>query len=956
LRCQRRYLLACLLILIAVPLLAQDDDEDVPEDAGVEAPASLTLNFDRQGGVDVSLSLPDTDKTSDTLPGVLAQTLHCPIGAVHHPDTSARVEEYQKNWSAARREKFRKQMEQYNRRQFQGRCDAALTRNDHVFQGDFDWSALTMQLRQIDVDQLSIYVITPKTEFREYTRENLFRVPFQASTSIYYRIPLAPNAKPAVLHIAFGFRSRDLQRALAILAGFLVVPVLLTLWMRRRALALAEVDPPAAWFGFFRTLNWLVLGSMLAWISSGFGSRQMLQDWIALQGFSMFKAAAADVAILVLPSFFVYLLCISLSYPVHAQLRGSQWTRREFFYRQLVTVGAQAVPLMLVCSAVQILGRQSELGVALLVLSVVALQVFVTLKLRVIQEFPQPLTTGELRDRVFALAGKLGVVVGQIFVVPAGKGQVANAYAARNRIVMFTDYLLEHLNKREVDGVAAHELGHLRHKHPAKLTFAFIGAIFLPFYFGWFSQLLVGLLMIPLGMIPDVSGRAKIVMHVYQGINTFEAWSQKDFVLLLLGMTGFFFLSRHFEHVADATAVRLTGNAEAQITGLLKISRLNLIPIRWGKASEGWLTHPSTVRRAHRMASVGALPPERLQQILGEYEAQGNTSRVVAPEDRYTVPIAGDPEKMRTAIKERSRTQAKLWINLGSYVLPIALFSFVIEKFRFSGYAALAAYFLGIAITAVFVMLIGVWLGEAGKAREKKRLIVRFEREKIPVGSPEDLVVGFAPGPHPRLYGAKYHWDSGFLVFAKDRLQFVGEQVKFSFKPPEIDGLVVARGGPSWWKFERVYLRWKTEDGQSGIFNLNSLEPGSVWHTRKRVRDLCARIQEWRQQPANYPETRPELANLKPLGLGQVTSISPAALGKFGVNMKVLSWLGPLAVGVSMLTHTGLGYLLTSIIVLRLIHSIPYWRYRDQVPNFSQASDSNPASKARTATASVGAP
>lgn len=952
-RFQRRCLLACLLILLAVPLFAQDDDE-VPEESGVEAPASLTLNFDRQGGMHVSLSLPDTDKTSGSLPQVLAQTLHCPVGAIHHPDRSADVAEYQKNWSAARREKFRKQMAEFNRRQFQGQCESVLARNDHILQGDFDWSALMTELRQIDVDQLTIYVITPKTVFREYTQENLWRVPFQGSTSIYYRIPLAQNAKPAVLHLAYGFRRQDLRRALAILAAFLVLPVLLTLWMRHRALALARIDPPAAWFGFFRTLNWLVLGSMLAWITSGFGSRQMLQDWIALQGFSGFKAATADVAIAVLPAFLVYLLCISLSYPVHAQLRGSQWTRREFFYRQLITVGAQAVPLMLVCSALQILGRQSELGVALLVLSFITLQIFVTLKLRVIKEFPQPLTTGELRDRIFALAAKVGIGVTQIFVVPASKGQVANAYAARNRIVMFTDYLLEHLNKREVDGVAAHELGHLRHKHPAKLTFVFIGAIFLPYYFAWFSQILLSLLMMPLGMIPDIASRGKIIMQMYQGLNTFEAWSQKDFVLLLFGMTGFFFLSRHFEYMADATAVRLTGDAEAQITGLLKISRLNLIPIRWGKASEGWLTHPSTVRRAHRMASAGALPPERLQQILGEYDAQGSTSGVIAPEDRYAVPTTSDPDKMLAAINERSRTQAKLWINLSSYVLPVALFSFAIQKLHLSGYAALAAYLAGIVIAAVCVTLVGVWLGEAGKAREKKRLIMRFERGKIPIGAPEDVFVGFAPGPHPRLYGAKYHWDSGFLLFARDRLQFVGEQVKFAFTPSQIDGVVVAPGGPSWWKFERVYVRWKTEDGRSGIFSLNSLQPGSVWQTRQRVRDLRARIQQWRQQPANYPDVRPELADLKPLELGQVTSISPSALGKFGLNVKVLSLLGPLAVGVSMLTHTGLAYLLTSVIVLRLIQSVPYWRFRDQVPTFPHAGYSDAASQDRTATATAG--
>ena len=100
------------------------------------------------------------------------------------------------------------------------------------------------------------------------------------------------------------------------------------------------------------------------------------------------------------------------------------------------------------------------------------------------------------------------------------------------------------------------------------------------------------------------------------GTGALADWPQKDFVLVMLGLTGFYFVSRHFENVADATAVRLTGDPEAQITGLLRISRLNFTPIQWGKLSESWLTHPSIVRRAQRIATAGGMAPERLREIL----------------------------------------------------------------------------------------------------------------------------------------------------------------------------------------------------------------------------------------------------------------------------------------------------------------------------------------------------
>lgn len=946
----RRWLFACMLILSAAPLLAQDYDDDPTDYDDPTSGAALWLRFDRQGALNANLSLPQKSASSDTLPGLLAQTLHCPMGAFKHPD--ALEFSAPEKWSAARRERFRQQMAEANQRQLEGHCGAALARQEQLLQADFDLSPALAELRRMGVDQLYIYVDTPKARYFDYSRTNLAHLPVNAPTMVVYQFSLAQNSAPAIFHIAYGFRRQDLYRALAILGAFIFVPVLLTLWMRRRALASAKIDPAAAWFGFFRTLNWLINGGMLIWITSGFGARQVLQDWILQEGFTSFKTAFADVMVAVGPWFLVYFLCVALSYPVHEQLRGRQWTRREFLWRQFVTIGAQAVPLMMFIAGIEILATDRELAAVFLILTVAVFQLFQNLKLRVVKEFPHPLTTGDLRDRIFHLAQRLGVAVNQIFVIPSGKGQVANAYAAKNRIVMFTDYLLEHLNKREVDGVAAHELAHLRYKHPAKMGAALIAVIFLPQYFNWLATTLMSLMSIPLSLLP-LTGRTgfmNVTVQMWKGLHAFEQWSQRDLLLLTLGMTGFYFLSRHFEYVADATAVRLTGNAEAQITGLLKVNRLNLTPIRWGKASESWLTHPATVRRAERMAAAGGLAPERLQQILQEYDSQRGAAPLVPAEDRYSVPAAGDDERLRAAVRDRSRTQAKMWINLAAYVVPPAAFSLLMQKLHLADYAAFAAYLAGIGITAVFVSLVSVWLGESGKARQKRRLAERFAREGVPAGLAGDITVGFAPGPHPRIYGTKYHWDTGFLILSKDRLQFVGEQVKFSFTRAEIEGIVIGRGGPSWWKFLRVYLRWKTADGRNGIFNLYSVEPGSVWRTSARVRELAHLLEQWHSQAAQFPDARPRLAELKPLELGQVTSISPKQLGKFGVLMRVSLWLLPLAIAVSMLTHASMGYVLFSVFVVRIVQSVPYWRYRDVVPAFPNSQNS--AIKADAASAS----
>jgi Zn-dependent protease with chaperone function len=85
---------------------------------------------------------------------------------------------------------------------------------------------------------------------------------------------------------------------------------------------------------------------------------------------------------------------------------------------------------------------------------------------------PQALSSGDLRDRAFGMAERLGVKLQQVYLIPSGKGQIANAFARTNNTISFTDFLLKRMSQREVDYVMAHELTHLKLKHPAKLGYA----------------------------------------------------------------------------------------------------------------------------------------------------------------------------------------------------------------------------------------------------------------------------------------------------------------------------------------------------------------------------------------------------------------------------------------------------------------------------------------------------
>jgi Zn-dependent protease with chaperone function len=926
-----------LLSLLSALLCSAQDFEDDSVDLGKLA--SLSLIFDNAGAAKVDLNLPEVPQSWGPLRAKLGEVLHCSPTQLNSPGSDPFSSKLAANWTEKQRQRYERQMASYNQRRLTGKCESILNRSRSVLEGDIAYAPFAAELASAGIDELQIYVQLPRAPFLEYSPADKEYEWQRSEAYLTYKVPLNPLPSAASIHLAYGFRRVDLYRALGILFGFICLPVSITLWMRRSALLAGRTDPMAAWFSFFRTFNFLVTGSMVLWVTSGLGARQSLYQFVGILNFPEWQQITLHVLISVGPAFLVYLLCIAVSYPVNVRLRGRDVSLREFLSQHATMIGAQAVPLMFFLAGLEIMTQHRQASVILMVVAFIAFQFFRHLKMRVLKVLPQPLTTGELRDRVFALAGRLGVQVSQVFVLPAGKGQVANAFAARNKIVMFTDYLLQHLSKREVDAVAAHELGHLRHKHPVKLTATFFAAMFLPSYF----PLVWGILMSPLSMVLGLvrlgyGGDLNLLSKINSGVQAFEKWPQHDFVLVMLGLAGFYFLSRHFEYVADATAVRLTGDPEAQIMGLLKVHHLNRTPIQWSKASGSWLTHPSTVRRAERIAAAGGMSSARVHEILQEYEQQSRSGQRQDPAlEHYSIPAASDPERIHSTARKALNTQLRSWLLLCLYVAFPALSLVLIGRLNIPYFYLDFAYLSGLVASAALLNLVSVWLGESVHAGERRRLAERFRREGLPVGGAEDLLVGFAPAPYPRLYGARYHWDGGFLVLAGDRLQFVGEQVKFALAAGEIEGIVIGQGGPSWWKFERIYVRWKSAaNPEAGIFNLYLLEPGSMWTRRSRMRQLYNRLQAWRTGSQAEP-ARAGLAGLESPKIGQVTCVSPKRLGKLGLNLKLLGFPLALAVAAGILFHINTSYLCFAVVILRLIQLVPYWRYRDRTPRFTAA-------------------
>lgn len=933
-------------LLIAVLLLsfsarAQDSSDFEDDEDEYSGPvATLNLNLGSDGVLRINFAaFQQTNAVG--VRNALASTVHCPAELFQPPpeyDVSKLA--YASHWTAEQITAYQKSAAEYRQHSLIGECSLPSTRTLFLQTFSVDYQQLGKQLAPLGVQQLWISIELPRAEQVEFSREYLHRESHQGWTVLTYHIPLKATSY-APVRVAYGLRAAKLYRAILFTTGFFFLPVALTLWMRRAALERGKNDPTAAWFGYFRVLNWCINGSALVWIVSGLGARQTLQAWLTFLTLPLWVSAVLDALIVIGPAFAIYFACVLLSYKLHVELRQRTWTKREFLLQQLTGIGNQAMPLIFLLGALSTLWKDGRTSAALFGLAWVTWIVCYNLRLRVNKAYPHALTTGELRDRVFELAGRAGVQVKQIYVLPTGKGQIANAYAATSRVVMFTDYLLQHLTKPEVDGVAAHELSHLQQHHVGKRVAAFYFALMLPALFSGFLQPFFG----------NTSGLLhpnSTVGHLYAAATWFWHWSQRDFILLLLGLAGFYFLSRRFEHEADRGAIALTGNPEAQITGLLKLSRLNLMPIQWGRGTGSMLTHPSTIKRAERIAAAGGMTAEQLQLLLANHELeakrQPEATMVAVPALYYSVPETNAEHVARSAAAKTKHQQVYFWVGLLNHIIPAALAVVCVRVLHLQGVAAFAGYFAGALLTPVYGLVMGLHMSLMGRKKQAKLLVDRF-RNDIPSDC-KPVVVGFSPGALVRFYHLNYYsWDVGLLVLQPDGLAFLGEQIRFFVPATQIDGVCLGQGGASWWKFPRIYVRWVDNAGRPSVFSIASLEPCPLFGVRSQATELLHLVQSWRTSVGNESLPRSVLGQLPVPKLGQVTSIAPEELGSAKYFVRYLAFLLPMAALVSAaLRIDSILYLFGVGLFTRIVDSIPYWRFHDRLLSFAE-----PASTSRAA-------
>jgi heat shock protein HtpX len=407
------------------------------------------------------------------------------------------------------------------------------------------------------------------------------------------------------------------------------------------------------------------------------------------------------------------------------------------------------------------------------------------------------LTQGELFDRAQFIARRSGVTVTRVVVFTSPR-DLPTAFAQRNTgAILLSDRLLRLLSQRETEAVMAHEAAHFRPMQklavsavPFLVTVAILVGSF------WHQE------KIAVPFLPIVS--------------------------LLLWRA----LRRMQEYDADANAVRATGDPEALIAALTRISTVTGMPLDWGRAAGLFLPHPSMTARFRSIARTAGIDPARVDEVVASVG-------VIPPLPGFASPFGeSQPQEGGTLPVHRARLDQRM--TLLSRVFPIlAGVAFVaVERFLTPDMLPLIAHTVlwTVAAAVVFWIIYELIVGS-----ERSRL-----RDQLPDAHRKgSIFAGLATAGEPRYYEGMYHYDLGLTWIDGGSLHFAGTRCSFSIASSEARRVWLADGPRHWTPRKIVCIEYQLDGGKTGVVSLQSMERWFWPGTSAAAQELFAALTQW---------------------------------------------------------------------------------------------------------------
>jgi heat shock protein HtpX len=653
------------------------------------------------------------------------------------------------------------------------RCTDALRHNGLTLEGNLDLAPIAQKLKP--KDQVELWLDTPRLGF-ESSSTNMEEQP--GRTRMVRTIRFQADSAPSPIHFQFGYRPIQLAAVYLPLASLALVLILISAFASSASLA-----------GLARSL--ILLGTIV-WM----GTSALLQAGAPIRIY-LYRTPFATLAALLL-EFWPPLLCIAIGITVGR--RGSQDPANRASFSQIFW-GYAVIPLVLTCvvAALPSMMKNYWLNAAgWLVIS----PLFALLRRGFIRSSARTsvreITSGELRERVAALATKAGRPAFRLLISFSTSSQVAAAFALPGKNIFMTAALVRSLGKREVDAVAAHELAHFGHSSRGPL-------------------MALGIAMVLF---------ETIVRDVV--IQSAEAL----FVAMLLPLAIFFFSSRSArkrEFGADASAAVLLGAAQPMIGSLAKISRINKSPLRMNAVAEWFASHPSIEKRIQALASAWSLPTAEVRAICENND----------PVDSYELPLEEPGKTLFTSTLQTNIAGIYGW----SVLILACIFGLSIPWMLLKSAGPGPIQFVaGVLLGCILTKAIAAFTMAGSYHRLERRLAAKLHVT--------GQIVGLAIDDQPRLYGGRRFSDAGILWFESGRLCYKSEQIVIDLNPADVVDLTMVRASPSNWLRLVPMIRFRNPtSGQVAAFILHPLSwlPG-----RSR---LLKSLERWRATQTSSQST-----------------------------------------------------------------------------------------------------
>ncbi|HEX4004779.1 MAG TPA: M48 family metalloprotease [Acidobacteriaceae bacterium] len=642
------------------------------------------------------------------------------------------------------------------------RCVQALRREGLTLAGVVDLGPIVGRLD--GSTGIDLWVNTPRIGF---TSTSIPMEDVGGEDRLGLKAHFEAGARPPPIAVRFGYRRDELAGVYLPLAGFALA---LTVVMMLAARAgLAGLSRSGVLLG---TVLWMGLAG---WVQAGEPLRILL-----------YGSPFANLAALVL-EFWPPLLCVAIGVGLGSRLRPGLGQRGKF--REVFSVFA-AIPLILTC-AMGALPAMETGDWVMAACWIAAAPAILLLRRGWIRNRARggvrQITAGELHERLSALAARARCPQVKIYLSSSARSQVSAAFALPGKSIFLTAPLVRSLSKREVDAVAAHELGHFRHSTRGPWMALGIALVL-------FETPARGLLAV----WPALYAVAMMVpVAVY-----------------LAALRG----ARQREFAADAGAVAVTGDPRAMMRSLARIARVNHLPLEMNAVAEWFSTHPPTSRRIAVLAASA-----RLGTAEDGWDADDGSGF-------YELPEEASGGAIFTPAWQKANAGVYGWAVLLGCAAAGVLTAWLVYRLGGHGVVALlGGMALGCALTKGWAATVMA----SNFARLRRRL-----ESKLGVSG---QLVGLAMDGEAKLYNGFRFSDAGLLWFEPGRLCYRSERVAMALHPADVIDVAMVAASPSNWARRQPRVRLRLPD--SGAEKAFILHP-VAWIPGERR--LLRSIERWR--------------------------------------------------------------------------------------------------------------